>query len=435
MGDLPATADVVVVGGGICGLACAASAAARGAEVVLVDKEDGPGREGSGRAQGSLRLQGREAVEFPLAQEAIRLWRQAGEEAAADGTDFELVFAGNVYLCDDEAELPTIRRLVDEAHRFGLRGVELLTPEQARAVIPAAQGPFVAAMYSPVDGHCQPDKATVHYARKAARAGAGLHYGHKAVRLLADGGAVRGVETDRGAIEAGAVVVAAGIWTPYLSASAGVQVPVMPVALSEAETVPVAPLFEQTIRAFGFGGRQRPDGRVVFSAGINTTVDHAVTLYDLRHLRLWVPRLLRHWKDVNLSLDLRRVGAQLRRGSALAPELIDPAPDPPPNVPAMDAALASARRLIPGLAGVPIARRWAGMVDMSPDGLPIVDAHAGPDRLVVVTGLSGHGLTLGPVLGEIAADLALTGRTPRPVHPFRLARFGEGTVPIPAKMI
>jgi sarcosine oxidase subunit beta len=119
----------------------------------------------------------------------------------------------------------------------------------------------------------------------------------------------------------------------------------------------------------------------------------------------------------------------------LAPELIDPAPNPAPNVPAMERALACARRLIPKLAGASIVRRWAGMVDMSPDGLPIIDAHAGPDGLVLVTGLSGHGLTLGPVLGEITADLAVDGDTARPIQPFRLSRFNEGKVPIPTKMI
>ena len=52
-----------------------------------------------------------------------------------------------------------------------------------------------------------------------------------------------------------------------------------------------------------------------------------------------------------------------------------------------------------------------------------------------VTGLSGHGLALGPVIGEICADLALDGATARPIHPFRLARFSEERVRVPAKMI
>jgi sarcosine oxidase subunit beta len=72
---------------------------------------------------------------------------------------------------------------------------------------------------------------------------------------------------------------------------------------------------------------------------------------------------------------------------------------------------------------------------MTPDGLPVIDAHSGPDGLVIVTGLSGHGFTLGPALGETAADLALEGRTNRDLKAFALARFAGGRVPRPAMII
>jgi sarcosine oxidase subunit beta len=78
---MPASTDVVVVGSGLTGAATAAAVAGRGQRVVLIDKEDGPAREGSGRAQGSLRLQGRHGCEFSLAEEALRLWDEAAEES------------------------------------------------------------------------------------------------------------------------------------------------------------------------------------------------------------------------------------------------------------------------------------------------------------------------------------------------------------------
>jgi len=434
MSDLPDHADLVVVGGGICGHACAASAAARGATVVLLEKEPAPAAEASGKAQGALRLQGREPAEFPLAREAMELWAAAGEEAGAEH-DFELVFGGNVYICDDEREMPMLRRLVKEAHESGLTAVRLLQPTDARELMPFLKGRFAAAMYSPVDGHCQPDKATRFFAWKASRAGATLRYGVKALKLVQRGGAVRGVITDHGAVKTDAVVVAAGIWTPYLSDTVGVHVPIMPVALSEAETTATAPLFRQTLRAFGFGGRQRPDGRVVFSAGINATVGHAVTLSDLRDLRLWAPRLLGHWRDIRLGVDLRRCLQQVRCRSTHSPKLIGPAPTLAGNARALQTSLRRMKKLMPDLGEVRIGRTWAGMLDMSPDGLPILDGAAGPAGLVIVTGLSGHGFTLGPVIGEIAADLALTRATSRPIHAFRLRRFREEKVRIPEKMI
>lgn len=431
---VPEQADVVVVGGGICGHACALSAATRGARVILVDKEAGPAVEASGRAQGSLRLQGREPAELPLARETMDLWAAAGKRAGAEH-DFELTFGGNAYVCDDEHELPTLERLVDTARAAGLTGVRLLAPDRARELVPALRGPFVAAMYSPVDGACQPDKATRYFAHRAREEGALPYYGVRALRVLAHRGKVRGLVTDHGTIRCGAVVVTAGIWTPYLTETVGVRVPVMPVALTDAETTPATPLFDQTIRAFSFGARPRPDGRVVFSAGLNTTVDHALTLDDLHDLRLWAPRLVSHWRDVRLSVDVRRIGRQITAGSTRAARLVGAAPVMAPNAGAIRASFHAMRRLIPDLSGVSIARMWTGMVDMSPDGMPILDGDAGPAGLVIATGLSGHGLTLGPVIGEITADLALDGGTERPIRPFRLRRFREEKVRIPEKMI
>jgi sarcosine oxidase, subunit beta len=433
--ELPGQADVVVIGGGICGHAAAASLARGGARVVLIEKEPGPAVEASGRAQGSLRVQGREPVEFPLAREAMRLWADASEDADPDH-DFELAFGGNAYVCDDETELPLLHRLVDEAHHSGLTDVELLTPQEARERMPILRGPFAAAVYSPSDGRCQPDKATRYFAHKAQAAGASLHYGVKAVRLLERGGTMAGVTTDAGTVRTTAVVLTAGVWTPYLADTVGVRVPIMPVGLTGAQTTPAPTRFTTTIRAFRFGARPRPDGRVVFSAGLNTTVDHALTLYDLRNARLWAPRLARHWHDVRLKADLARCWQQIRTGSPRAPQLIGLAHAAlQPNRTAINQALHTMQQVLPDLAGVSVEKAWAGMVDMSADGMPIIDGHAGPDGLVLITGLSGHGLALGPVLGEIAAELALTRDSTRPIHPFRLSRFREGPIPIPAKMI
>ena len=72
-----------------------------------------------------------------------------------------------------------------------------------------------------------------------------------------------------------------------------------------------------------------------------------------------------------------------------------------------------------------------GLVDLTPDGLPIIDGQVGPDGLTIITDLCGHGLALGPVLGEIAADLSLKGRTNRPIEPFWLSRYSSGEVAHP----
>lgn len=427
----PTSADVVVVGSGIVGAATAAAIAARGGSVVLLEKEDRPAREGSGRAQGSLRVQGRHGAEFPLAQEALELWTEAAAEE-----DIEFVVGGNLYFRTTEDELPVLRHLVDEAHRAGLTEVQLLDAEQAREIIPCATGLFLGAMWSPVDAQCQPEKATAHFVGRAVRGGARVAYGVKVTQLLESGGRITGVNTSDGPIAAGAVVVAAGVWTPYLAKTVGVKVPIMPVVMSELETEPLKPLFTQTIRAFGFGARQRPNGRTVISAGLNAKVGHKVSLVDFNGLRFWLPRAMAFRKSIKLTVDMRGIVEQVRHRSTLDTRLVpQTSPEPVVDQKLVDSALARLSDVIPDFKNVGAMRYWAGLVDLTPDGLPIIDGQVGPDGLTIITGLCGHGLALGPVLGEIAADLSLKGRTNRPIEPFWLSRYSSGEVAHPEMTI
>jgi sarcosine oxidase, subunit beta len=413
----PRSADVVVVGAGICGVTAAEALARLGARVVVVEKESGPGMEQSGRAQGAIRVQGREAAELPLAMESLEIWRGLAEH----GDEFELRFGGNLYLCTNEDEVRQAAELRDSAHAGGLTDVRLLTPEEARRIVPAATGEFTAAMWSPGDAQCSPRAATEFFAKRAAAAGARFSYSTPATRIVKSGGTVTGIATSRGTINAPAVVVTGGIWTAQLASTAGVQVPVMPVALSQCETEPVEPLIGPTLRCFEFGARQRPNGQLSMSAGMNTVVDHYLSLASLRHPGTWTRRYLANRKAIRLHIDWRR--------PSMARSV-----EREPNRALMDASLEAAGRMIPRLRDVRITRYWTGVVDMSPDGLPIIDGSTGLDGLVVVTGLSGHGLALGPGIGRIAAELATEGGTDRPIDAFSLRRF-EGDTPIPKRML
>ena len=291
-------------------------------------------------------------------------------------------------------------------------------------------------MWSPIDAQAQPDASTKYYADRAERLGARLVYGVKALGLETLRGGISGVTTSRGTISTERVIVAGGVWTSYLTQAVGVNVPIMPVIMSELETTAMPPLFRQTIRAFGFGARQRPNGRVVVSAGLNANVGHDISLADLNGMKFWLPRAMSFRKALKLRVDLRRTMQQLRLARTQDPLLVpDISPEPRVDVGLVDSSLARLQQLMPALAGARVGRYWAGLVDMTPDGLPVIDGHTGVDGLTVITGLAGHGLHLGPVLGEIATDLTIDDATTRPIDAFRFERFRSGAVGSPEMMI
>jgi glycine/D-amino acid oxidase-like deaminating enzyme len=105
--------------------------------------------------------------------------------------------------------------------------------------------------------------------------------------------------------------------------------------------------------------------------------------------------------------------------------------DPVPNKKLADAAMARLTEAFPVFRDAKIAQRWGGMIDVTPDAVPVISTVADRAGLVVATGFSGHGFGLGPGAGRLAADLA-TGAAPLvDPHAFRFSRFSDGSKIVP----
>ena len=89
---------------------------------------------------------------------------------------------------------------------------------------------------------------------------------------------------------------------------------------------------------------------------------------------------------------------------------------------------------IPALADVPFAQTWAGMIDTTPDVVPVMDETHVPG-LFLATGFSGHGFGIGPAAGKVMANLITGNETGHDLHRFRFSRFSDGSKVVPGPAI
>jgi len=361
--------DVVVIGGGVIGLSIAWHVAERGMRVLVLERATA-GAGSSGRGVGGIRQQFATPINIALSQLSLPIF-------AALGDRIGLRRHGYLYLALTEAARGDLWRRA-ELQRGHDVPVETLDPEEIRARFPYLRVDDVhGAAFCALDGYAMPVLVLAAYLDHARAAGAEIAEGVEVTGIRTRGGRVTGVETHAGTIAAIHVVDAAGPWARQVAALADVDVPVVPLKRQVWLSAPTAgapataPLTIDSDTGWHF--RPREGGLLFAMPGGETPGDE------------------------RLDLD--------------------------PALP--ERMLAGARHRLPGFREE-LARGWAGLYEVTPDGHPIlgtVDALAG---FYLACGFSGHGLMHSPAAGLLLA--ALIGGEPPPVDisPLALARFGQG---------
>ena len=378
---------------------------------------------------GSLRVQGRQLPELPLAVDAQALWKQW-----ADTFDFEFVQAGNMYVAEHESELPVISEYERQAQQMGLSSVKVLDPDEASTLVPFVSGSVAGALYSPMDAHCNPALAVKAVRSMAKGRGVDFHFNKCVIELNENQGTINGVTTESGeTIRADAVVLAGGVWTPKIISRLGIFMPIKEVLSTQAETTSVRSAFAPTLRGFSFSARQRPNGRLILGGGLDARVDRVVSVDDLTLMRLWIPRYLKNHRSVRLRFSPKKVQEDL--GRHLNGKRVGDLRYPNPRRNAMELSLQHLQARVAGLEAAQISRVWCGFIDNTPDGLPVIERCQRPDGLIVLGGFSGHGLGIAPAVGKIAADLVTAGKTAYDLTSFRSSRFKEPGLPMPERFV
>jgi glycine/D-amino acid oxidase-like deaminating enzyme len=429
---LPVATEVVVIGGGIIGVCTAFFLARKGVPVVLCEKGE-IAAEQSSRNWGWCRKMGRDPRELPLSIEAMRLWPEMNRLIGGE-TGFRR--AGIAYLCHTPDELRKRETWLELVARPAQLDTRMLTRDEVGRVLPGLSGHWLGALYTPSDGGAEPAHAAPAIAEGARRLGAVILTQCAVRGVDSVGGAVAGVVTERGRIACRQVVLAGGIWSRLFCRPLGLRLPQLKVLSSvmRTETLDGGP--DTSASGFGFGMRKRLDGGYTVASWSNNIAD--IVPDTLRFMRDFLPARRLQGSDIKLRLGTRFF-TELAQPSRW--QLDRPSPfeavrnfDPPPHQPILRQARKSITAAFPVFHGAKVTETWGGMIDVTPDGLPIISSVDGFPGFFIATGFSGHGFGISPGAGRLMAEL-LTCETPVvDPSPFRYSRFLDGSKPSPSPL-
>jgi glycine/D-amino acid oxidase-like deaminating enzyme len=423
---VPTRTDVVIVGGGIVGVTAALALARKGISTTLCEKGV-IGGEQSSRNWGWCRLTMRDPAEIPLMIESMRMWRN---KRALGGADTGFRTTGIMYLCGrSKRDAEDYEAWLKHARQYQLDSRMLSGAEVAR-LLPNSTKAWPGAIYTATDGGAEPERAAPAIAEAVRRHGAAILTSCAVRGIEQQAGRVSGVVTERGRIACQSVLVAAGVWSRLFCGSLNLRLPQLKVLASVMRTEPLAGGPETSVAGPRFGWRKRQDGGYIVSQAGATIID--IVPDSFRLLRDFLPALVRGETDLRFRLGSRFIEEwNLPRSWAL--DAISPFErvrilDPEPSHSVLDAAARNLIAAFPFFRNMKITSRWGGMIDVTPDSLPVISAIDALPGLHVATGFSGHGFGIGPGAGKLAADLISGGATIVDPTPFRFSRFTRAAV-------
>ena len=427
--DIPKKTTVVVIGGGIIGVATAVELAERGVSVVLVEKGIIAGEQSS-RNWGWCRQMGRDPREIPLVLESLKLW---GGMNARVGAETGFRQCGIVYLAETEAELAAKEKwYAENAKAFDL-DTRLVSGAEADRLQPGSTRKWKGALYTSADGRAEPFIAVPAMARHAQKLGVKIFQNCAVRGVETAAGKVTSVVTEKGMIACEQVVLSGGAWSRRFLHNLGIEFPQLTVVNSVMRTAALDTGLEKTGSGGKFTFRKRLDG------GYTITHRH-LSVADLlpdsfRLFFQFLPALKLDWTGIRLRLGKRFLDeARLKRRwkfDERSPFEEIRMLDPEPVSSILDEAAASLRDYYPSFQSMQIVERWAGVIDATPDVVPVISSLPKLSGLYLASGFSGHGFGLGPGAGKLMAQL-IVGESPCvDPAPFRYSRFFDGSKPRP----
>jgi sarcosine oxidase subunit beta len=369
-------ADLVVIGGGLIGLASAFEARRAGLSVIVLERET-CGRHASSASAGGVRSLNRDPAEIPLARAALPLWAALSEKL---GADIGFTASGQIRVAEDEAALAALEARALCTRSAGWTHERMIGQNALFERVPAMARHCLGALAVDDDGFADPLKVIHAYRRACLALGVDIREDLAVEGLAqADTGGIA-VMTAHGEFRGGHVANCAGAWGGNFAAAE--QIPIRTSALQMIVTAPVAPFVTPVIGSQGrkLSLKQTEAGAVVIGGAFEARIVGSEDAASMRGIVL-----------------PERVAANLANAASLFPHLRD----------------------------APVLRSWSGFEGMVEDGLPVIGASAHIPGLIHAFGFSAHGFALAPLVGEIVRDLVSGRRNTVPLAAFTPERFAS----------
>lgn len=425
-GPIPATCDVVVIGGGVIGVMTAWFLAEKGLRVTVCEKGRIAGEQSS-RNWGWVRQQGRDPAELPIMIEAMRIWKGLAQEFGA-GLGFRQ--EGALYLARSEAEMAGFAAWLAHAQDHGLDTM-MQTKGQVAARLKGASDLWRGGLITPSDARAEPWVAVPMLAGGAVERGAVIVENCAVRSLDLSAGRVTGVVTEVGRIACNQVVLAGGAWSRLLAQKHGVEFPQLSVLASVAATEPMPDVFAGNVADDEFAFRRRADGGYTIAPGAEH--DFFIGPHAFSSALAYLPTLRKDFKSTHFHAvapaGFPDAWGIKRRWSAdeVSPFEKMRVLDPAPNMKTISRVQDSFSRAFRSLGRPKLRQVWAGMIDTMPDIVPVIDRAVTVPGLIIATGMSGHGFGIGPGIGRVVADLVVGNDPVHDLTRFRLSRFSDGS--------
>ena len=373
--DLKPSYDIVIIGGGGHGLACAYYLAKdHGITNVAVLEKGWLASGNTARNTAIIRSNYLTPEGVRFYDESVKLYQELSNEF-----DFNILYSerGHLTLAHTDAALRTARWRAEVNKHMGVDS-SVAYPDDLRRLCPElnlsreVRYPILGALYHPPGSIARHDAVAWGYARGAMERGAEIHQQTEVTGLTIQGGRIIGVETNRGHVAAGKVMQAVAGYSSELARMAGFKLPIRSIPLQACVSEPVKPFLDPIIVSGSLHVyvSQTPRGELVMGGSVDP-----YNLYSTRS-----------------TLDFK------------------------------EGLMAHMLELFPFLSKAKVLRQWAGIADMTPDFSPVM-GETPVESYYIDSGWGTWGFKATPVCGKRMAETLATGRVPDVLKPFAYDRF------------